>query len=251
MSLFRPQPRSIFVGESADESESTSWSNQPSLKFAFMNQMLNALIGQKLGQTQVFDEAGHRLPVTDIVTGPLVVQMKTIDKDGYFALQLGWGVRKTKNTNKALLGHLKKTGKGNMLPRFLREVRIDAQDERVKNLQIGDKILPDQVFQVGDKVKVTGISKAKGFAGVVKRHGMRGGPRTHGQSDRERAPGSIGQTTTPGRVYKGKRMAGRMGGVTKTIKGLKIFAIDNQKQIIRVTGLIPGSSNSPVLIEKE
>jgi large subunit ribosomal protein L3 len=130
-------------------------------------------------------------------------------------------------------------------------VHFVENDEDIKNLKIGDTIQPEKVFQVGDRVKVTGISKAKGFAGGVKRHGFAGGPRTHGQSDRERAPGSIGQTTTPGRVYKGKRMAGRMGGVTKTVRGLTIFAIDNQKNMIRVKGLIPGNINSPVLIEKE
>jgi large subunit ribosomal protein L3 len=213
--------------------------------------MLNALLGTKSIQTQTFDEKGNRLPVTDIVTGPIVVQVKTADKDGYWAVQLGLGIRRTKNTSKPLLGHLKKTGKGNQLPRFLREIKFDGKDEDVKKLKIGDMIVADQVFQIGDKVKVTGISKAKGFAGGVKRHGFAGGPRTHGQSDRERAPGSIGQTTTPGRVYKGKRMAGRMGGVTKTVKGLKIFAIDNQKNLIRVKGLIPGNMNSPVLVEKE
>lgn len=213
--------------------------------------MLNALPGTKLTTKQSFDGQGNRLPVTDIVTGPVVVQIKTADKDGYWAVQLGLGIRRTKNTSKALLGHLKKTGKGNLLPRFLREIKFTEGDEEVLKLKPGDTILPDVVFQVGDKVKVTGISKGKGFAGGVKRHGFAGGPRTHGQSDRERAPGSIGQTTTPGRVYKGKRMAGRMGGVTKTVSGLKVFAIDNQNLIIRVKGLIPGNKNSPVLVEKE
>ena len=213
--------------------------------------MLNAILGTKLGQTQTFDEKGKCVPVTDIATGPLVMQIKKTDPDGYWAIQLGFGTRKTKNTQKPLLGHLKKTGKGNLLPRFLREIKINKDDEEILKLKPGDTINPEQVFKVGDKVKVSGTSKAKGFAGVVKRHGFAGGPRTHGQSDRERAPGSIGQTTTPGRVYKGKRMAGRMGSQKTTIRGLKIFAIDNQNQIIRVTGLIPGNKNSPVLVEKQ
>lgn len=211
---------------------------------------MKALLGLKQAQTQTFTEDGKRIPVTDVLTDVVVVQIKTQDTDGYFAIQLGIGAKSPKHTTKPLLGHLKKTGQGNKLPRFLREVKVATADE-IKDLKVGDAIAIDQVFQVGDRVSVVGISKAKGFAGGVKRHGFAGGPRTHGQSDRERAPGSIGQTTTPGRVYKGKRMAGHMGGEQVTVAGLKIIAINNDSHIVRVKGLIPGRVNTPILIEKQ
>lgn len=215
--------------------------------------MLQTLIGTKIQQTQMFTDAGVRIPVTDIATGNTVVQIKTDKRDGYWAIQLGFGTRKAKTTSKPLTGHLKKTGKGNLLPRFLREARtvsVKGEGEKLP-FAVGDMISAEQVFKVGDTVKVSGISKGKGFQGVVKRHGFRGGPRTHGQSDRERAPGSIGQTTTPGRVYKGKRMAGRMGGERVTVRGLKVIHVDSQKNVVRIKGLIPGRINTPVIIEKQ
>ncbi len=216
--------------------------------------MLNTFYGIKQKQTQTFTQEGKRIPVTEVSVMPCTVtQIKTADKDGYWAVQLGFGHRTAKSIRKPIAGHLKKTGLGNFQPRFLREVRLNKTDVEKNSdlpLQIGNQIKVAQVLKIGDTVKVTGISKGKGFAGVVKRHGFAGGPRTHGQSDRERAPGSIGQTTTPGRVYKGKRMAGRKGQDRVTISGLKIINIDEEKNLVTVMGLVPGRINTPVMIEK-
>jgi large subunit ribosomal protein L3 len=164
--------------------------------------MIQALLGKKLNQTQKFLENGRRIPVTEIaVSDNVVLQAKTVAKDGYAAVQLGYGIKK--NGTKPLLGHVKKAGL-EKAPIAIKEVRVQDSDLP----QQGDLVSVETVFKPGDIVDVTGTSKGKGFAGVVKRHHFRGGPKTHGQSDRHRAPGSIGQTTTPGRVYKGKRMAG-------------------------------------------
>jgi len=213
--------------------------------------MIRGLLGKKVAQTQTFTTDGKRIPVTDIVAGPAtVVQIKSIAKEGYWAVQLGFDHKTNKNTSQPIRGHLKKTGQGNFSPRFLREIKLVVTGEEIP-YKVGDQVTVDTIFQVGDAVKVTGTSKAKGFQGGVKRHGFAGGPRTHGQSDRERAPGSIGQTTTPGRVYRGKRMAGHTGGETVTISGLKIIEIDPHKQQVRVKGLIPGQLNSLVIIQKQ
>src|SRR3989344_5311512 len=178
--------------------------------------ILNTILGSKQGLGQTFVE-GFRIPITKVTAGPCVVtQIKKMDKDGYCAIQLGFSLRKAKNTSKPLQGHLKETSKDNKFPRFLREIKVDKEPE----VKIGDIINIFDLFKVGDVVAVTGISKGNGFAGGVKRYHFRGGPRTHGQSDRERAPGSIGATTTPGRVLKGKKMAGRMGGERVTVKNL-------------------------------
>ncbi len=211
--------------------------------------MIDAFYGIKLKPHRLFSEAGKSLPITEIAVAPLtVVQVKTNEGDGYSAVQVGVANQKTKKIGKTKIGHLKKLGQGSTyLPRFLREIR----SEKAIELKASDQITADQVFAVGDRVKVTGITKAKGFQGGVRRHGFAGGPRTHGQSDRERAPGSIGQTTTPGRVYKGKRMAGRMGSDRLTIRGLKVISLDTQKQILQVSGLIPGNSGRLVLIQKQ
>lgn len=215
--------------------------------------MLNTFFGKKLGQTQVFTDSGQRIAVTQVMATPCtVVQAKIDSKDGYLALQLGIDQKINQNITKPLKGHIKKTGQGNYLPRFLREIRLDTSaDTKSTAFKAGDQITVDQVFQAGDMVKVTGISKAKGFQGGVRRHGFKGGPRTHGQSDRERAPGSIGQTTTPGRVYKGKRMAGRMGGKQITIRGLKIVKMDSASQLLSLKGLVPGLINGLIKIEKQ
>lgn len=182
--------------------------------------MINTLLGEKIEQTQRFLQDGTRIPVTRIhVPNNAVTYIKTKDKDGYWAVQLGLGKNK-------------------------REVRM-LQDTLIK---IGDKIAAKQVFKAGDVIDVIGISKGKGFAGVVKRHHFKGGPRTHGQSDRERAPGSIGQTTTPGRVYKGKRMAGRMGHERVTLKNLRIVEVLDD--LLLVKGLIPGSRHTLIMVKK-
>lgn len=205
---------------------------------------MNSLLGKKLSQSQMFLENGTRIPVTQIqVGGNVVIGIKTEDKDKYSAVQLGFGIRK--NPTKALVGIAKKANLKSA-PRFLREVRFTDLDSSIPPL--GTIVNPTEIFKPGDVVDVIGISKGKGYAGVVKRHHFKGGPRTHGQSDRERAPGSIGQTTTPGRVYKGKRMAGRMGHGRVTIQNLEIVDVNQDKMFIK--GLVPGSINSLVMIRK-
>lgn len=214
--------------------------------------MINAILGTKIDQSCTFLPSGKRIPVTHILVGPCwIIDVKTVDKDGYNAIQLGFGSRRTKTLTNPELGHLKKAGLEKNPPRFLREIRIDNQvsfDSR--QFKPGTMIKVADVCKAGDVVQMTGTSKGKGFAGVVKRHHFAGGPRTHGQSDRERAPGAIGQTTTPGRVYKGKRMAGRMGGEKVTIKNLEVVGIDGEKNILTVSGLVPGGRNSLLIIKK-
>lgn len=175
-----------------------------------------------------------------------------MEPDGYWAVQLGFGTRRIKNTSKSLQGHLKanlqinKSTNKQIFPRFLREIRLDKEPE----YKVGDEIKASDIFKAGDVIAVTGTSKGKGFAGVVKRHGFAGGPRTHGQSDRERAPGSIGQTTTPGRVYRGKRMAGRMGGEQVTVKNLHIISVNPESAEIEVSGQVPGTVGALLSIKK-
>lgn len=217
--------------------------------------MITAYYGIKGRPTRVYNEAGKSVSVTEIAVTPIrVVQIKTPAVDGYSALQVGfdWKLKKKAKT-KSLSGHLKKAGQDNKSqPRFLREIReADLKNAAGEEIKVNDEISVSDVFKVGDRVKVTGTSKAKGFQGGVRRHGFKGGPKTHGQSDRERAPGSIGQTTTPGRVYKGKRMAGRMGRETVTIRGLTVVAIDAEKNILKVSGMIAGNANIPVYIQKQ
>ncbi len=207
---------------------------------------MNTILGSKGVSSQTFIE-GFRIPVTKVKAGPCIVtQIKKMDHDGYWAVQLGFSSKKAKNTSKPLQGHLKETSKEQKFPRFLREIRTDKEPE----FKVGDIINASEILKRGDVVSVTGISKGKGFAGVVKRHHFRGGPRTHGQSDRERAPGSIGQTTTPGRVYKGKKMAGRMGGEQVTVKNLHIISINGESGEMEISGQIPGNRGAVVLIKK-
>lgn len=219
--------------------------------------MIDAILGTKVSQSQAFIADGKRIPVTQILAGPCyVVQIKTNQGDNYTALQLSFGNRRVVTMTTAELGHVKKAGLDKNPPRFLKEIRIDTnlikseKQEVNETFKLGTMIKVGDVLKEGDKIQVTGISKGKGFAGVVKRHHFAGGPRTHGQSDRERAPGSIGQTTTPGRVYKGKRMAGRMGGNQVTLKNLKVVSIDNEKNLLTISGLVPGGRNSLLVIKK-
>lgn len=210
--------------------------------------MVNKLLGSKIKMGQAFVE-GARVPVTKVLVGPCVVtQVKREDKEGYFAIQIGFGERKIKNTTKPMQGHLKSVIKegAKTAPRILREIRVTEEPK----YNVGDTIKVSDIFNVNDKISVTGISKGKGFAGGVKRWHFSGGPKTHGQSDRLRAPGSIGQGTTPGRVYKGKHMAGHMGVEQIKVKGLKVVAIDNEKNEMQISGPIPGATNSLVLIER-
>ena len=213
--------------------------------------MINAILGTKFDTRQAFTKTGIRLAVGVVKSGAnYVVQVKTEGKDGYAAVQLGFGNRRAKNIKKPVLGHIKKSQMSNVksqnfIPRFLKEVRT----EDISGLDAGSTVSPGDVLKPGDLVSVTGVSKGKGFAGVVKRHGFAGGPKTHGQSDRLRAPGSIGQGTTPGRVYKGKKMAGRMGGERVTTKGLTVLGI-SEDGMVELSGPIPGSRGSLLIVKK-
>lgn len=206
--------------------------------------IMQALIGQKKTQSQKFLENGMRIPVTLIdVKGNCVIAVKTNDRDHYQAVQLGFSIKK--KASKAQVGHAK-GAKQEGAPKFLKEVRI-YDDSALP--EVGTVINPTEVFQPGDIVNVTGTSKGKGYAGVVKRHGFHGGPKTHGQSDRHRAPGAIGQGTTPGRVYRGKRMAGRMGNENVTVTNLEIVDVTNDGVLV-IKGLVPGIINSLIMIKK-
>ena len=197
------------------------------------------VLGTKLGMSQVFDENGRIIPVTLIEAGPcLVAQVKTKEKDGYEAIQVGFGKKKVKNINKPLKGHLKKIPNSkfqipNSSLRWLREFRAEKPE-----FKLGDEITVD-VFQDGDIVKVSGLSKGRGFQGVVKRHGFKGGPASHGAKHTLRAPGSIG-SSFPERVWKGKKMAGRMGGGRITVRGLKVVKIDKENNLLAIKGAVPG-----------
>ena len=208
-------------------------------------------MGEKIDQTQKFLQDGTRVPVTEVkVPDNAVVQIRNYNNGAFSAFQLGVG--RKKNPTKAALGHAKKAGL-DYAPLAMREVKNQKSDQLTTDVDLpkpGEAIKVEDVFKQGDKVDVTGVSKGKGFAGVVKRHNFRGGPKTHGQSDRLRAPGSIGQTTTPGRVYKGKRMAGRMGQDKITIKNLTVIDVDPANKRLYVSGLIPGAKNSIVYITR-
>lgn len=208
--------------------------------------MINTILGSKGVSSQTFIE-GFRIPVTKVIAGPCVVtQIKKMESDGYWAIQIGFSSKKAKNTSKPLQGHLKTISKDNRFPRFLQEIKVEKEPE----VKVGDIVKVSDIFSPGDVIAVTGTSKGKGFAGVVKRHHFRGGPRTHGQSDRERAPGSIGQTTTPGRVYRGKKMAGRMGGEQITVKNLHIISVNAESGEVEISGQVPGNPGSLVSIRK-
>ncbi len=205
---------------------------------------MQTIIGQKSEQTQRFLENGTRIPVTVVsVTPNSVITTKSLAKDGYTAVQIGAGSRK--NSTRSQLGTAKKANLA-AAPKIIKEVRFFDDSDVMP--EVGTAINLSDVLQPGDIVNATGTSKGKGWAGVVKRHNFRGGPRTHGQSDRERAPGSLGQTTTPGRVYKGKRMAGRMGSETVTIQNLFVADVIGDK--VYVAGLVPGHVNSFIVLKK-
>ncbi len=201
--------------------------------------MIQAMVGKKLGMTQVFDESGVVYPATVIECGPNVVtQIKTEEKDGYNAVQLGFGL--DKRLNRPEQGHRKASG---FQSRDLREVKADSYDD----IEVGQVFKAD-VFKPGQLVDVTGTSKGRGFQGGVKRHGFSGGPKTHGQSDRLRAPGSIGSSATPGRVYKGTRMAGRMGNDRVTVLSLEVLRVDPERNLLLVKGSVPGHNESLVIV---
>lgn len=204
---------------------------------------MKGLIGKKLGMTQIFDDTGAAIPVTIIEAGPcFVTQIRHRSKDGYSAVQLGYGEVKLKRLTGGQLGHLKR----NDLPpiKYLREFRTRELGE----LKEGDQ-LTVEIFEIGDRVDVVGISKGKGFAGAVKRYGFGGGPVTHGQSDRLRAPGSHGATSTPGRVFKGSRGPGHMGNERVSSQNIQVDLVDPEKHLIGVRGSVPGPKGSIVTIK--
>jgi large subunit ribosomal protein L3 len=202
---------------------------------------LNAIFGRKLGMLQIFDESGVVQNVTAIEAGPCVVTMiRRPDRDGYAAIQLGWG--ENKKLTRPAKGHLKEA---NGSFRHLREVRVDD----IEGVAVGQEVAAD-IFAAGERVDVTATSKGRGFAGGVKRHGFHGGPKTHGQSDRHRAPGSIGAGTTPGHVLKGQKMAGHMGAQQVTVRSLTVVQADADKNLILVRGSVPGPINGLVQVKR-
>lgn len=208
---------------------------------------MQAILALKNRMTRDFDDKGRVVPLTELkLDFCLVSGVKTTDKDGYRAVVLGYGNNQKSKITKTQTNLKERLG-GKVLPIFLREFRLDDNEEEPK---VGQAIEAEKLFQAGDQVATSSISKGRGFASVIKRYNFKGGPRTHGQSDRERAPGSIGQTTTPGRVYKGKRMAGRLGGDRVTTRNQRVFKIDSEKQLIYITGAVPGRRNTLVEIYK-
>ncbi|MDZ4763219.1 MAG: 50S ribosomal protein L3 [Chloroflexota bacterium] len=205
---------------------------------------MKGIIGRKVGMTQIFDANGNVIPVTVIEAGPcFVTEIRTADKHGYIAIQLGFGETKAARLTRGQLGHLKR----NNLPalRHLREFRVKNGE---LDVQEGQEIKAN-VFDVNERVDVIGITKGRGFAGTIKRHGFHRQPKTHGQSDRERAPGSVGSTTNPGRTYPGQRMAGHMGSDRVTAQNLQVALVDADKNLIAVRGSIPGANGGIVMIK--
>jgi len=205
--------------------------------------MLKGLIGKKIGMTQVFNDVGEAIPITLVEAGPCyVTQLRTLDQEGYAAVQLGFGETAPHKLTGGQLGHFTR----NNLPplRHLREFRVKEID-----VEEGDQITVE-VFEVGDHVDVVGRSKGRGFAGVVKRYGFSGGPKTHGQSDRLRAPGSIGATSGTSRVFPGKRMPGHMGNHRVTAQNLEVVMVDAERNLIGVHGSVPGPKGALVMIKE-
>lgn len=201
--------------------------------------MIHGLLGKKLGMTQIFDDSGRVVPVTVLRVGPCVVtQLKTRERDGYEAVQLGFD--ESKRLTKPERGQRRAAGSSS---RYLREMKADD----ISGYSVG-QVLDCTMFSPGDRVDVTGISKGKGFQGVVKRHGFAGGPKTHGQSDRHRAPGSIGSSAFPGRVFKNLRMAGHMGNERVTVQNLEVVRVDPEKHVVLVRGAVPGANEGLLMV---
>ena len=200
------------------------------------------IIGRKVGMTRIFDESGAQVPVTVIMAGPCAVtQVKTVESDGYAAVQLGFGARKAKHSTKAAVGHASKAGLESA-PRVLREFTT------VGEVELGGEVTVSQ-FEPGDRVKVTGTSKGRGFQGVVKRHGFKGRPGGHGHPA-SRTPGSMGPGTDPSRVIKGKKLPGRMGGARTSIRNQLVVKVDDERNLLFIKGGIPGARDTVVLISK-
>jgi large subunit ribosomal protein L3 len=205
---------------------------------------MSAIIGRKLGMTQIFDDNGTVVPVTVIEAGPCpVVQVRTQEKDGYSAVQLGFGAQKDSRATKAEKGHAVKAGL-EAAPRVLKEFQIADAPE------VGGVVTVDG-FERGGRVKVTGVTKGRGFQGVVKRHGFGGGRASHGATRVHRGPGSIGAGTNPSRVIKGKKMAGHMGDVQQTVRNLLVAKVDAERNLLYVRGAVPGPINGVVYIQKQ
>jgi len=205
--------------------------------------MIKGIIGRKLGMTQVFEQGGVATGVTVLEAGPCVItQVRTTDRDGYDAVQLGFEETEDKKLTQSERGHLRK--KKLPLVRHLREIRTDGSAYK-----LGDRI-DVTMFNAGEFVDVIGTSKGKGFAGVMKRHNFHGGSRTHGQSDRPRHPGSIGPGSTPGRVFKGLKMAGHMGNARVTVQNLRVVAVDADRNLLLVKGAVPGPTKGMLIIRK-
>jgi large subunit ribosomal protein L3 len=207
---------------------------------------VKGILGKKVGMTQIFTKQGEVVPITVIEAGPcFVAQIKTTERDGYTAIQMGFEETKPKRLTRPQVQHLQKS----QLPalRYLREIRLSGDE--VASFKEGEKVTVD-LFQVGELVDVIGTSKGRGFAGVVKRHHFAGGPKTHGQSDRWRRPGSIGACKTPGRVVKGMRMAGRMGGERVSVLGLEVVMVDPERNLLAVRGAVPGAKNGLLMIRQ-
>lgn len=206
---------------------------------------MQGIIGKKVGMIQIFGKEGEFIPVTVIEAGPCpIVQIKTEEKEGYNALQLAFGQKRKSLFNKSLAGHFEKV---KVEPkRVLNEFRMEKMDKQFKE---GQEIKVN-LFSVGEKVDISGISKGLGFQGGVRRHKFRGGPKTHGQSDRLRAPGSVGASSYPSRTYKGQRMAGKMGNERVTVSNLEVVGVDVEKNILMIKGAVPGKKNSILLIKK-
>ncbi len=202
--------------------------------------MIHGILGKKIGVTRVFKDDGTVVAVTAIEAGPCTIaQVKTRVRDGYDAVQLGFG--EAKRLNSPQKGHLR----GGGIFKHLREFKADDASAH----QVGEKV-DVGIFKAGDFVDITGVSKGRGFAGVVKRHGFSGGPKSHGQSDRHRAPGSIGSTTTPGRVLKGTRMAGHMGNEQVMVKHLQVVEADPVRNLLLIKGAVPGARSGLLLVKK-
>ena len=205
---------------------------------------MSGLLGKKIRMTQIFDDNGKSIPVTVINVGPCYVsQVKTVETDGYRAVQIGFAEVKEKHATKPQTGHLNKAGLKPL--KYLHEFTFPIDHE----LKVGDELKAD-MFSEGEVVEISGYSKGRGFQGVMKRHGFSGANKTHGQSDRWRAPGSIGQSSYPSRVLKGIRMAGKMGNARKTLPTVKVVKIDVERNLIFVKGSVPGGPNSLVEIKK-
>ncbi|MBF0449567.1 MAG: 50S ribosomal protein L3 [Candidatus Magnetomorum sp.] len=203
------------------------------------------LIGQKLGMTSLFTNTGDQIPVTVISAGPCVVtQIKTMATDGYNSIQVGFGEKKAKNINKPLKGHFEKSGGG----RYSKLKEFKISDPEI--FKLGQAINIKDIFDIGDKVKISGTTKGRGFSGVIKRHGFHGGKKTHGSMS-HRIPGSIGCSATPGRVIKGKKMPGQYGNTKNTVKNVEIIDIRPENNLILIKGAIPGHNKGLIELYKQ